>query len=170
MKSTLQQYTVLRNPCIVMVINYHKHAKTSMAVCPLTANMCSFDLNNNKHEYICIALIYMRKNNIWASSWENQQSAYAKPKAQISFAVTAKLISAFVFATRIVQFLFYLNPKFQASSSFLCLYWPVCVWPARKPHCWFSHEAAHILYKQHMHVLCYSGKIKLMLDVPFSVG
>ena len=34
--------------------------------------------------------------------------------------VTAKLISAFVFATRIVQFLFYLNPKFQASSSFLC--------------------------------------------------
>ena len=39
-----------------------------------------------------------------------------------SFAVTAKLISAFVFATRIVQFLFYLNPKFQASSSFLCLY------------------------------------------------
>ena len=26
------------------------------------------------------------------------------------------------FATRIVQFFFYLNPKFQASSSFLCLY------------------------------------------------
>ena len=30
-----------------------------------------------------------------------------------------KLISAFVFATQIVLFLFYLNPKFQASSSFL---------------------------------------------------
>ena len=29
--------------------------------------------------------------------------AYAKTKTQISFAVTAKLISAFVFATRIVQ-------------------------------------------------------------------
>ena len=57
-------------------------------------------------------------------------------------AVTAKLISTFVFATRIVQFLFYLNPKFQASSSFLCLYRPVCVGPGRKPHCWFSHEAA----------------------------
>ena len=52
---------------------------------------------------------------------------------------------AFVFATRIVQFLFYFNPKFQASSSFLCLYRSVCVVPARKPHCWFSHEAAHIL-------------------------
>ena len=30
--------------------------------------------------------------------------------------VTAKLISAFVFATRIVQSLYFLNPKFQASS------------------------------------------------------
>ena len=59
--------------------------------------------------------------------------AEAKTKAQISFAVTAKLISAFVFATRIVQFLFYLNPKFQASSSFQSLYRPVCVGPGRKP-------------------------------------
>ena len=68
-----------------------------------------------------------------------------KTKAQISFAVTAKLISVFVFATRIVQFLFYLNQKFQASSSFLCLYRPVCVGPVRKPHCWFSHEVAHLV-------------------------
>ena len=37
-----------------------------------------------------------------------------------------------------------LNPKFQASSSFLCLYKSVCVRPVRKPHCWFSHEAAHV--------------------------
>ena len=29
--------------------------------------------------------------------------------------------SAFVFATRIVHFLFFLNPKFQASSLLLCL-------------------------------------------------
>ena len=57
----------------------------------------------------------------------------AKTKTQISFAVTA---------TRIVQFLFYFNPKFQASSSFLRLYRSVCVGPGRKPHCWFSHELA----------------------------
>ena len=56
----------------------------------------------------------------------------------------------FVFAARIVQFLFYLNPKFQASSSFLCLYRPVCVRPVRKPHCWFSHEAAHLLLPMHV--------------------
>ena len=47
--------------------------------------------------------------------------------------VTAKLISAFVFATRIVQSLYVLNPKFQASSHLLYLYSPVCVGPGRKP-------------------------------------
>ena len=59
--------------------------------------------------------------------------AYAKTKMQISFAVTAKLISAFVFATRKVQSLHYLNPKYQASSNLLWLYSPVCVGPGRKP-------------------------------------
>ena len=58
--------------------------------------------------------------------------AYAKTKAQISFAVTAKLIRAFVFPTRIVQFLFYLNRKFQVSSHLLWLYNPVCVGPGLK--------------------------------------
>ena len=48
------------------------------------------------------------------------------------------------FATRIVQFLYFLNPKFPVSSYLLCLYRPVCVGPVRKPHCWFSHEAAHL--------------------------
>ena len=72
------------------------------------------------------------------------QSAYAKTKTQISFAVTAKLISAFVFATRIVHFLFFLNPKFQASSLLLCLYSLICVRPVRKSPCWFSHEIAQM--------------------------
>ena len=45
------------------------------------------------------------KNNIWA--------AYAKTKTQISFAVTLKLINAFVFATQKVQFSTdFLNLKF----------------------------------------------------------
>ena len=48
------------------------------------------------------------------------------------FCLTAKLISAvFFFATRIVQFLFFLKPKFLA-SSLLRLYRPVCVRPGRK--------------------------------------
>ena len=37
----------------------------------------------------------------------------------ISFAVTAKLISAFVFATWIVQFLYFQNPKCPASNHLL---------------------------------------------------
>ena len=45
--------------------------------------------------------------------------AYAKTKAQISLAVTAQLISAFVFVSRIAQFLFFLNPNFQDSSLLL---------------------------------------------------
>ena len=76
--------------------------------------------------------------------------------AQISFAVTAKLISVFVFATRIVHFLFFLNPKFQASSLLLKLYRPVCVRPVRKPHCWFSHEAAQCSYKPTVMLPLYS--------------
>ena len=48
-----------------------------------------------------------------------------KRKPQISCAVTVQLISAFVFATWKVQSLFYLNPKFQASSlqPGLCRTW-----------------------------------------------
>ena len=46
---------------------------------------------------------------------------------------TAKLISAFVFAIRIVQYLYFLNPKSQDSSHLLWLYSPVCVGPGRKP-------------------------------------
>ena len=80
--------------------------------------------------------MYTRVNpsfTIWAATWENRIFAYAKTKTQISFAVTAKLISAFVFATSIVQFLCFLNPKFQVSSHLLWLYSPVCVGPGRKP-------------------------------------
>ena len=65
---------------------------------------------------------------------------YAKTKAQISFAVTAKLISAFVSAIQIVHFLYFLHQNFQVSSLLLHLYSLVYVRPVRKPHCWFSHD------------------------------
>ena len=74
-------------------------------------------LSSQKSRYIikCIRILI----HIWATSWENRFFAYAKTKMQISFTVTAKLISAFVFATRIVQSLYFLNPKFQVSSHSL---------------------------------------------------
>ena len=90
--------------------------------------------------------------------------------AQISFAVTAKLISALVFATRIVQFLLYLTPKFQASSSFLCLYRSVCVRPVRKPHCWFSHEAAHTFeYLHSVRILFHEFNSLLVFQIIFQM-
>ena len=48
---------------------------------------------------------------------------------------------AFVFATRIVQHLFFLNPKFQASGHLLWLYSTVCV---GNPEDRFSHNGAHM--------------------------
>ena len=43
--------------------------------------------------------------------------------------------------------LYYLNPKFQASSHLLWLYSPVCVGPGRKPEDRFSHDTVHLLPK-----------------------
>ena len=76
---------------------------------------------------------FLSSTSVRAATWENRFFAYAKTKTQISFAVTAKLISAFVFATRIVQSLSFLNTKFQASSHFLRRRSLICVGPGRKP-------------------------------------
>ena len=56
--------------------------------------------------------------------------------------VTAKLTSAIVFASPIVQSFFFLNPKFQASSHLLWLYSPVFVGPGKNPEDRFSHNEA----------------------------
>ena len=46
---------------------------------------------------------------------------------------TKTQISAFVFATRIVQSLYFLNTKFQVPNNLLWLYSPVCVGSGQKP-------------------------------------
>ena len=58
-----------------------------------------------------------------------------KTKAQINCLVTTHLISTFVFATYIVQSLYFLNP-IQAFCNLLWLYSPVYVGPCRKPRRW----------------------------------
>ena len=79
---------------------------------------------------------------------------YAKTKPQISCAVTTQLISAFVFATQIVQSLYYLNLNFQACSHHLT----GCT--ARfvsdligNPEDRFSHNAAHILQEIRLNLI-----------------
>ena len=89
---------------------------------------------------------------------------YAKTKTQISFAVTAKLISVFVFATRIVQSLYSLNPKFQASSHLLWLYSLVCIGPGQKPRRRFSQDKAQILGKFLCHRIPFLGKWAVNVD------
>ena len=94
-----------------------------------------------KQDFQLILLIGKIQSTHIATSMETNEPrhekkrlfAYAKTKTQISFAVTGKLISAFVFATRIVQSLYFLNLKFQASSHLLWSYSLVCVGPRRKP-------------------------------------
>ena len=52
--------------------------------------------------------IYFFQIRLKTSSRENQHFSYVKAKAWTNFAVTAKLISTFVFATRIAHFLYFL--------------------------------------------------------------
>ena len=84
-----------------------------------------------------------------APASENQQYDYAKPKAQISCAVTAQLISTVVFVTLILQFLSYLIPKFKdnpasvAVQSGLCQTWSETPIVVRNPDCWFPHAESH---------------------------
>ena len=53
---------------------------------------------------------------ISATSYENILFMNTKSKMKISCTVTAQLISAFEFALQIVQLLYLLNPKIEASS------------------------------------------------------
>ena len=61
-------------------------------------------------------------------------------------AVTAKLISAFVSATLLERFIYFLNPKFQASIHFLWLNSHVYVGPISigSPEDRFSHDEAQL--------------------------
>ena len=73
---------------------------------------------------------------------------------QISFAVTAKLISAFVFATQIVQSIYYLNPStihlLPKSENFklLAIFCGCTAWSVSdlvgNPEDRFSHNEAHM--------------------------
>ena len=87
--------------------------------------------------------------------------AYAKTKTQISCAVTAQLISAFVIASQIVQSLYLLNPMFQASSHLLWLYSPICVVEDT-----FSHFAPHIISAHTLDPHFVNQRICLYTEMP----
>ena len=64
---------------------------------------------------------------------ENRDADRLRGNREADQRVTAELVGAFVFATRIVQSLYFLNPKFQASNHLLSQYRLVCVGPGRRP-------------------------------------
>ena len=69
----------------------------------------------------------------------------------------AKLISAFVFATYIVQSLYFLNLNFKLLAISRWLFSLICVRPGQNPQCWFSHIAAQLSkvvhLMRHLHVI-----------------
>ena len=108
----------------------------------------SQDSTSANYKSLHLDMIPLTASNIWVTSWESRLFAYAKTKMQISFAVTAQLISTFVFATRIVQFLFFFNPKRKTSSLFLWFHRPFCVRLGWKP--WrpiFSRHGSYELWQ-----------------------
>ena len=110
-------------------------AETAQLICAFVFTRAKIRFSHDAAQ--TLAGLLKRNHNSW---YKRKYLIIHKPKfckceteAQTSIAVTVKLISAFVFATRTVQSLFYLNPKFQASSLLLWLYRLVCVGPGRKP-------------------------------------
>ena len=70
--------------------------------------------------YIKLSSSCMRRYGAYEPRHETKGCLHrCETKTQISFAVTAKLISAFVFAIPREQSLYFLNLKFQATSELL---------------------------------------------------
>ena len=93
------------------------------SVCPSIRICPSFDIHSHP-----LRLIWIQLNLVMT---ENRLFAYAKTKTQIRCAVCAADLHLCFRYT--VQFLYFLNPKFQDSSHLLWLYSTVCVGPGRKP-------------------------------------
>ena len=94
----------------------------------MTATLLCFD-----GVKFCTFTIFIKKE---------KQYAYAKPKSPL-FRYSE---------SRIVQFLFYLNPNFQASNLLLCLYRLSCIRPGWKPKlldflCKSSHTMSVIILR-----------------------
>ena len=87
--------------CVFMLQKAKNRFSPNKAQMPNNTNIGVFKFHCNI-TYILYKFEHKIHKTQWAASWENQLFAYAKTKTQISFAVTAKLISTFVFTTLIV--------------------------------------------------------------------
>ena len=84
--------------------------------------------------------------SVFSRRGRNRFFAYAKTKTQISFAVTAKLISAFVFESKIVQSLYLLIRNFKPLAIFCgCTAWFVSDL-VENSEVRFSHNATQTIF------------------------
>ena len=75
-----------------------------------------------------------------------EKTGFLPRRKQRQISASQQLISAFVFATRILQFLYFLSPKLPVSSNLLCSHSSGCVRPGRKPQRQgFSRRGSNIL-------------------------
>ena len=96
--------------------------------------------------------------NIGNTSRENQCFASVKTKAQIGCALTVQLISTFIFASQMVQSLFFQNSNLQAFSHPPRLYNPVFV---KNHKGWFCRDS--IYWARQRHCLFYVRAIGLLI-------
>ena len=98
--------------------------------CDCTGRFVSDLVGNHEYQLICVFVIHILKS--WFFSGQGSKNFRYEPqhgktnnlhrrkqRRRSAFAVTAKLLSAFVFATPIVQFFYYLNLKFPASNHLM---------------------------------------------------
>ena len=79
--------------------------------------MQKYATNKEGPDILLVHICYHCKMR-WVMTKKGFRICVNKDADMISCAVTAQLISAFVFTTQSAQSLFFLNPKFQASSLF----------------------------------------------------
>ena len=99
-------------PCGGSNITFKSYGPTVLSAQPtsckcvagLNSCTCIFHKEGWWVQIVCCCLSILSEENVPRHE-ETRFFAYAKTKTQISCAVTAQLISAFVFAARIVQFL-----------------------------------------------------------------
>ena len=92
-----------------------------------------------------------------------------KTKAQISCSVTVQLIRAFVFATKIVQSLYFLNQDFKPLAKLCGLFgYAVCVRSGQKSADRFCGDAAHIYYQFRCTMILFDFQIAMKTtSVPY---
>ena len=83
------------------------HREADLRFCFRLSTLLVFSCIGSYRNYVFDNFTSVESANELSHVRENQQFAYAKNE------VTAKLIIVFVFATRIVQFFYFRNPKFQ---------------------------------------------------------